>query len=96
VQDNEGRFSLCALCRAMRVSRSGYYVWRKRLPSKRQQQEAQLLEQIRTAHQQSDGTYGSPRVWRELREQGGVCSRNRVARLMRKYGITHSRPSVSP
>ena len=46
------------------------------------------MEQIRSAHRHSDGTYGSPRIWKELSEQGTTCGRNRVARLMRKHQIT--------
>ncbi len=60
IQRIEGQFPLAVLCRVLRVSRSGYYAWRNRLPSQRAQQELLLVEQIRSAHHYSDGTYGSP------------------------------------
>jgi transposase InsO family protein len=46
-----------------------------------------LVEKIREAYQKGKGTYGSPRITRELQEQGIHCSRNRIARLMRKMGL---------
>ena len=45
------------------------------------------MKQIKDIHQQSRGTYGSPRIHDELKDQGVVCSENRVARLMRQHGI---------
>ena len=46
-----------------------------------------LMKRIRTLHTSSDGVFGSPRMWEELRYEGETCSRNRVARLMRVNGI---------
>jgi putative transposase len=88
VQQHEGRFSISSLCRVLQVSRSGYSAWKKRRPSHRTQQETELLIQIRTAFQASRGTYGSPRIYRELQDQEVGCSLNRVARVMQKYQIT--------
>ena len=88
IQQQAARFSVSVLCRALRVSRSGYEVWKRRTPSRRSQQEQELLVSIRAAHQESRGTYGSPRVHQELRAREVACSRNRVARVMRKYEIT--------
>jgi putative transposase len=62
-----GQFPLTTLCRVLRVSRSGYYAWCGRLPSRRAQQEERLVEHIRSIHRGSDGTYGtygSPRLRR--------------------------------
>ncbi len=70
------------LCRAMEVSVSGYYAWLKRPESTRKQANKQLLEQIKHVHQQSRQTYGSPRVYVDLKKRGVACSENRVARLM--------------
>jgi putative transposase len=71
----------------LEVSRSGYYQWQQRLPSRRQQANALLLSQIRDAFQQSRQTYGSPRITQVLRRQQILCSENRVARLMQAHGI---------
>lgn len=71
----------------MRVSPSGYYTWRNRTASKREQEDRRLLVDIRTIHRASRGTYGAPRVHAELRAQDIVAGRHRVARLMREDGI---------
>lgn len=66
---------------------SGYYAWLERPPSKRDLEDAWLLERIETIHERSRGTYGSPRIHAELRAQGIRVGRKRVARLMREAGI---------
>jgi len=71
----------------MQVTRSGYYAWRKRQPSERHKQSETLRGQIRTFFERSKGTYGSPRILRDLREAGVCCSKQRVARLMRQAGL---------
>ncbi len=75
------------MCRTLGVSRSGYYDWKDRPPSRRSREDAALTERIREIHHRSRATYGSPRVHAELRAIGVRCSRKRVARLMRKEGL---------
>ena len=76
------------LCKkTLRVSRSGYYDWRDRPPSRRSREDAALTGQIRQIHERSRETYGSPRVHAELQAMGVRCSRKRVARLMQKAGL---------
>ena len=75
------------LCRVLKVSRSGYYDWKDRPLSKRDQENAALMEKIREVHDRSRRTYGYPRVHAELRALGVPCSRKRVARLMRKAAL---------
>jgi transposase InsO family protein len=72
------------MCRVLGVSRSGYYDWRGRPPSKRSQEDAALTERIHEVHHRSRAIYGSPRVHAELKALGIHCARKRVARLMRK------------
>jgi putative transposase len=69
------------------VSPSGYYAWRKRGLSARARSNGELLEKIRQIHEESDGTYGAPRIHPELKAQGIEVSLNRVARVMREAGI---------
>jgi putative transposase len=71
-------------CQVLGVSVSGYYAWRTRQPSQRQQQDQQLLADIRAVYQGSRCLYGSPRVHAALRRADIRCSRKRVARLMRQ------------
>ena len=66
IQQHQGQFSLSALCRVIAVCRSGYYAWKKRLPSAQEQQNTRLLEQIKAVHEDSKETYGSPRIYHEL------------------------------
>jgi putative transposase len=75
------------MCRVLEVSRSGYFAWRKRLPSAQRQRGQQLVERIRAVHAQSRGIYGSPRVHAELRAQGVKCCENTVAKVMRQQAI---------
>jgi putative transposase len=71
----------------LEVSKSGYYAWRSRPPSKRSREDAVLTEKIREIHSRSRETYGYPRVHAELRSLGIGCGRRRVARLMRAAGL---------
>ena len=75
------------MCRLYEVTRAGYYAWRSRGESARARANGQLLTRIRTVHQESRGTYGSPRVHHALKGIGTMASENRVARLMRAHGI---------
>jgi transposase InsO family protein len=78
---------VAALCRTVRVSTSGYYAWRKREPSERHKQDQALLSQIRQFFVCSKQTYGSPRIWKDLKEARISCGKHRVARLMRRAGL---------
>ena len=69
------------------VSASGFYEWLSRPESKRAMSNRVLLVRIRESFEASHHTYGSPRVWRDLRDWNVPCSENRIARLMREAGI---------
>jgi len=75
------------MCRALRVSHSGFYAWRVRPESRRARYDRELTRVIRRLHAESDGTYGSPRLHVELRTEGYQCGRAKVARLMRSAGL---------
>jgi len=75
------------MCRVYGVTRAGFYAWCSRPPSLRSQEDETLIQQIRQVHQASRSTYGSPRVYRRLQQQGISVGENRVAKLMRSYGI---------
>jgi putative transposase len=76
-----------AMCRTLKVSKSGFYGWRDRAPSARDQADALLSEKIARIHRDSRETYGAPRIHFELRMLGVRCARKRVARLMREAGL---------
>ena len=85
---HQGVYGVRRMCRALRVSRSGYYAWRARPASQRAQTNEALVAQIQEEHRTSRQTYGSPRIHAALQRRGTACGRNRVARLMRRHGIT--------
>jgi len=74
----------------LEVSRSGFYAWLGRSGS-RELNDRQLLQLIREIFAQSHETYGSPRIYRELRIRGDRCDKARVERLMQENGITPPR-----
>lgn len=75
------------MCHVLNVTPSAYYTWRKRPRRQRIGEERKLLLHIRSIHQESDRTYGSPRICRHLREHGMRIGENRIARLMRLHEI---------
>jgi putative transposase len=75
-------------CRVLNVPRSGYYEWKSRPESARASRDRELLKLIERVHEESRGSYGSPRVTAELRLGLGMeVNRKRVERLMRQAGI---------
>jgi putative transposase len=80
-------FPVRRLCKVLGVSQSGSFAWRSRPMSRRQREELVLLAHLRSAFQLSNGTYGSPRITRELQDAGLVVGRRRTARLMRENGL---------
>jgi putative transposase len=75
------------MCRALGVSRSGYYAWRSRTPSAAEVRREELTTQVQEIHAQVKGRYGSPRIHAELVANGHACSVNFVAQVMREAGI---------
>ncbi|MBT2428030.1 IS3 family transposase, partial [Streptomyces sp. ISL-112] len=82
----------------LKVSRSGFYrhLAGAQARADRARGDAELAERITEIHQESDGTYGAPRVTAELRDGGERVNHKRVARVMRKFHIVgfHLRKKV--
>jgi transposase InsO family protein len=87
VDAEKAHYPVKKLCKSLSVSRSGYYAWCERPPSGHARRDEQLRVQIRAAHEIGRRYYGSPRIHRELRENGVRVSRKRVIRLMQAEGI---------
>jgi putative transposase len=87
VSAHQAEFRITSMCRVLGVSTRGYYAWRSRAASAREQKDATLLVEIERIHHQSRQTYGSPRIHAELREDGTRIGRKRVARLMKQARI---------
>jgi transposase InsO family protein len=80
-------FPVHRLCKVLGVSQSGYFAWKDRPASRRQREDMILLAHVRSAFALSNGTYGSPRMTRELHDRGLAVGRRRTARLMRENGL---------
>lgn len=87
-----GEFPLRLMCRVLEVSPAGYYAARRRSPSARAIADERLTRNVRIEHAASDGTYGAPRIQRELADKGMRVSTKRVARVMREDGLAARRP----
>ena len=85
------QWGVVALCRALQVSRSGYYDWLGRPPSMRARANNTLLQHIRTIHTRHRQAYGTVKTWQALKQQGVVCGKHRVARLRKLAGIEAQR-----
>ena len=83
IEDHRDEFPITRMCQELAASPSGYYAWRKRPPSAREMADQELFDKIEIVYNENHGVYGSPRIYRELDDQGIACSENRVARLMR-------------
>ncbi len=84
---HQASYPITTLCRVLGVSPSGYYAWRRRPPSARAQANGVLRRRIEAIHAWSDGTYGTPRIYDHLRDEGVHVSRKRIARLLRLAGL---------
>jgi len=84
MQQYHGQYSVTKMAKDLGVSRSGYYAWLKRKPSRHEIEDRELLSLIIKIFEENKGRYGSPRIWRELVEEFNFrISRKRVERLMR-------------
>lgn len=92
ITEYAGEFPVRRMCKVLSVSSSGYYDWRRRPPSERQQANERLLAAIQREHEASRQTYGSPRIHAALKRQGFNAGRNRIARLMQAHGIVGKAP----
>jgi transposase InsO family protein len=92
-------FPITAACKVAEVSTTAFDDWRRRQaagPTDAERTEAALVAAIREIHDETDGTYGEPRMTPELRDRGWAVNHKRVERLMRVHGIVgvHKPPRV--
>lgn len=78
-------------CEVLKVSRSGFYAWRRRGPSTRAVRQKQLVNAIKEIHaERHKDVYGSPRMHQELLNRGWTVCRSTVEKLMRDAGVSAS------
>ena len=87
IKEHQNHYPVQDLCSVLGVSRSGYYDWLIRKPSRRDQANTLLLNRIKLIHQQSRQRYGSPRIHAQLQQQGVRVNIKRIARLMQLHDI---------
>ena len=87
IDEHRGEFPVLKMVDVLGVSRGGYYRWKHEPISKREQADMDLTEKIKPVFLASGETYGSPRIYLDLKEDGTMCSKNRIERLMKKNGL---------
>jgi putative transposase len=87
IETEKASFPINRMCRVLDVSQSGFFAWRDRPTCLRQRQDSIFLTHIRTTFALSNSTYGSPRMHRDLVDEGHAIGRHRTARLMRQNGL---------
>ena len=70
IDAKKAEFPVRTMCRVLEVSESGFFSWKGRPASQRQRDDMIYLAHIRTAFELSNRTYGSPRMHRELVDEG--------------------------
>jgi len=85
-------FCVASMCRLLGVSRSGLHDWLRRAPSRRSQEDARLVQELRVRHARHRGKYGRPRLTADLRADGFAVNHKRVHRLMRREGLRARTP----
>lgn len=87
MREHARKYRVHRLCRLLSLSRSGYYAWSHRRPSKQRTDNERLEQEIRRVYTQGRGEYGSPTICDILREEGNRVNHKRIARLMRQMGL---------
>lgn len=87
IRRHEGQYRVVLMCRVLKVSRSGYYGWRDRPPSAREQANAILAADVQRVYAEHKGRAGAPRITQHLRAAGQKVGKNRVARVMQTEGL---------
>ena len=91
IEHHKHEFPIIVMCQVLDVSESGFYAWRKRPTCQRQREDAQIMQEIQQVFSDHQGRYGSPRIHRELYDQGRSVSRKRIARLMQEAELSARR-----
>ena len=87
IETEKASFPVSLMCRCLEISRSGFYAARQRPVSRRTRENELMTQRIQSCYTRSRETYGSPRIYHDLREEGWAVGRHRVARLMKASGL---------
>lgn len=86
IKEESNRFSLRLMCRLLSVSVSGYYDWRSRKPSRREEENRKLGNEIKAIFDDEKSRAGALRITKRLNNEGTPVGRHRVAKIMRSNG----------
>jgi putative transposase len=87
IDQHRDRFGVEPICRALQIAPSSYYAAKRRQPSARAISDAELAPKVLRAWKDNYQVYGARKLWKQLRREGELVGRDRVARLMRTLGI---------
>lgn len=87
IRQLEGQYPVSEMCGLLECSTSAYYSWRNGKSGKREGHTRKLTTLVRTTYQESDRTYGSSRIYREIKALQVPCSRSHIARIMEQEHI---------
>ena len=83
----KSNFTIKRMARLLEVSRSGFYAWWNRTPSKQTIRRERIEQKVAWFHGDSDEVSGSPKILADLRDDGEIISRKTVAKVMRRLGL---------
>ena len=87
IKQNLKRWTVQLMCKVIEASRSGFYRWMKKQRGYVRPYDRYLLIRIMEAYQQSNGTYGSRRIYKQLKRCGVRCYLNQIEKIMKDNGI---------
>ena len=88
LEQNRSRYRVAKMAQRLRVSKSGYYAWRKRSKSLRCIENEALLQETIGIHEASRNTYGGRKITHEInRRSEKPVNHKRIERIMRENGI---------
>ena len=87
LEQGKHRLNVSGVLRILGVSRSGYFAWKKRLPSNREKRKEQIKKRILAIYQESHQNYGAPKIAECLRREGEKIANKTVGNYMRELGI---------
>lgn len=80
-------FSVSGVLKHLKVSKSGYYDWLRRSPSKREEKRLQFQQEIMDIYEDSHQIYGAPKITEKLKADGKEISERTVSRYMKDMHI---------
>jgi transposase InsO family protein len=87
IQEQRDEFPVAVMCRVLEVSTSGFYAWRRRVPSETEKQRKRIGQAAEASYRQSHGIYGYRKVHDDLQEEQIGCCRETVRKVMREKGL---------